>query len=55
MAELRIENNRVCGSDTVSFYLSDSAIAVPFREALTQFRTNVPKDVSFTIFDGGLQ
>jgi hypothetical protein len=50
-AELRIENNVVCGGDTVSFYTSDPAMAEPLSEHLRAFRQSIPEDVSITIFE----
>jgi hypothetical protein len=48
--ELKIKNNVICGSDTVSFYTSDAAMAGGLREDLLRFRDTIPDDVTITIF-----
>jgi hypothetical protein len=49
--ELKIENNVICGSDVVSFYTSEPAMAKELRENLLRFKAEIPDDVSITIFE----
>lgn len=54
VGELKIENNKICGSDVVSFYTSDAAMVNELRENLSRFKSTVPDDVTITIFEENL-
>jgi hypothetical protein len=50
VGELKIENNKVCGSDVVSFYTSDLEMAEELRGNLSRFKSTIPDDVTITVF-----
>jgi hypothetical protein len=50
MAELKIKDNVICASDTVSFFISDHDMINEFGQNLLLFKKTLPMDVSLSVF-----